>query len=210
MVKYKCKGCDIMYMDYSKLWKLLIDKNITKTELMELTGISSRVLAKLSKNETITTETLSRICSALNCDVSNIMECKEESNLSFYKYFSKHGRLVSETELYKTYEVTYKEKLYVVHITKKSAKGTIINCRLDGTIYWEQLYPFGGRMSPSITENSLIKPIRRADEIVVVAIKGRPGFTGLDEGIYISSKRQLPDKNSVYVMSETSFKLFEQ
>ena len=65
-------------------------------------------------------------------------------------------------------------------------------------------------MSPSITENALIKPIKRADEIVVVVIKGRPGFTGLDEGIYISSKRQLPDKNSIYVMSEASFKLFEQ
>ena len=38
-----------MYMDYSKLWKLLIDKGMAKTDLLELTGISSRVLAKLSK-----------------------------------------------------------------------------------------------------------------------------------------------------------------
>ncbi len=199
-----------MYMDYTRLWKLLVDKNMTKTELMELTGISSRVLAKLSKNETVTTETLSRICSALNCDVADIMECKEESNLSFYKYFCKLRRLADENELYKTFDLTYKGNKYVVHITKKSAKGTIINCKPDGTIYWQQLYPFGGRMSPSITETSLIKPIRKGDEIVIVVIKGRPGFTGLDEGIYISSKRQLPDKNSIYVMSEASFKLFEQ
>ena len=54
-----------MYIAYSKLWKLLIDKGISKTDLMELTGMSSRVLAKLSKNETVTTDTVARICSAL-------------------------------------------------------------------------------------------------------------------------------------------------
>ena len=45
-----------MYIDYSKLWKLLIDKGMSKTDLLNLTGISSRVLAKLSKNQTVTTE----------------------------------------------------------------------------------------------------------------------------------------------------------
>ena len=50
-----------MYIDYSKLWKLLIDKNMTKTELMDETGLSSRIIAKLSKNETVTTETLVKL-----------------------------------------------------------------------------------------------------------------------------------------------------
>ena len=67
-----------MYINYSKLWKLLIDKNMSKTELMEITGISSRVLAKLSKNETVTTDTIVRICSALNCDVCDIMTVNYE------------------------------------------------------------------------------------------------------------------------------------
>ena len=71
-----------MYIDYSKLWKLLIDKNMTKTELMAETGLSSRIIAKLSKNQVVTTETLVKICSCLSCDISDIMECKEEKNLS--------------------------------------------------------------------------------------------------------------------------------
>ena len=69
-----------MYIDYSKLWKRLIDKNITKTELMQLTGISSRIIAKLTKNETVTTETLIKICSALNCDISDIMELTQDTS----------------------------------------------------------------------------------------------------------------------------------
>ena len=91
-----------MYMDYSKLWKLLIDKNITKTELMDETGLSSRVIAKLSKNEIVTTETLAKICTCLNCDVADIMECKEEENLSLYSYYKKFGTVAEDTENYKT------------------------------------------------------------------------------------------------------------
>ena len=78
-----------MYIDYSKLWKLLIDKNMSKTDLIDITGISSRVLAKLSKNETITTDTIARICSALHCDVSDIMECVSEDRLSAYAAYKK-------------------------------------------------------------------------------------------------------------------------
>ena len=73
MIQYKQKGGEFMYIDYSNLWKLLIDKGMTKSDLIELTGISSRVLAKLSKNETVTTDTIARICTALNCDVGDIV-----------------------------------------------------------------------------------------------------------------------------------------
>jgi DNA (cytosine-5)-methyltransferase 1 len=65
-------------MDYSKLWKLLIDKGMSKTDLLSLTGISSRVLAKLSKNETVTTDTLARICAALECNVGDIMDATKQ------------------------------------------------------------------------------------------------------------------------------------
>lgn len=199
-----------MYMDYSKLWKLLIDKNITKTELMQLTGISSRILAKLSKNETVTTETLARICSALGCDISEIMECKQEKDLSLYNYFKKYGQLVEENELTKKFLFTKNEQNYVVFITKKtSGKTNLISCESDGSIYWIQLYPFGGRMSPSVVKSVLIKPIKQRNENMLVIIKGKPNFQGLDDGIFISPKNKQKNDSSIYVMSETEFKLFE-
>ena len=66
-------------ISYNKLWKLLIDKNLTKTQLRELTGISTATLAKLSKNENVTTDTLNNICKALQCDISDIIEYVEEA-----------------------------------------------------------------------------------------------------------------------------------
>lgn len=57
-----------MKMSYKKLWKLLIDRNIKKTDLRKVAGISSSSLAKLGKNETVTTDVLVRICEALSCN----------------------------------------------------------------------------------------------------------------------------------------------
>ena len=71
-----------MYICYSRLWKLLAEKGLTKSDLMEITGLSSRVIAKLSKNETVTTDTIAKICTALSCDVADIMECSSENTLS--------------------------------------------------------------------------------------------------------------------------------
>ena len=67
-----------MNVSYKKLWKLLIDKNMKKTDLLELANISSASLAKLGKNENVTTDVLTRICTALNCDISDIMEMVEK------------------------------------------------------------------------------------------------------------------------------------
>jgi DNA-binding Xre family transcriptional regulator len=61
-------------LSYKKLWKLLIDRNLTKSELRLKAGISTTTLAKLSKGETIRTDILVRICTALDCDTSDIME----------------------------------------------------------------------------------------------------------------------------------------
>jgi len=61
-------------VSYKKLWKLLIDKEINKKKPMQLTGIGSSSMAKLTKGENITTEILCKICEALNCDFKNIME----------------------------------------------------------------------------------------------------------------------------------------
>ena len=63
-----------MAVCYNKLWKLLIDKNMKKKDLRLATGISTTALAKLGKNENVTTDVLVRICNALNCELSDIME----------------------------------------------------------------------------------------------------------------------------------------
>lgn len=63
-----------MTINYNKLWKLLIDKNINKTELCNLAGISTNAMAKLGKNESVQVEILIKICQALNCKIDDIIE----------------------------------------------------------------------------------------------------------------------------------------
>jgi DNA-binding Xre family transcriptional regulator len=60
--------------NYNKLWKLLIDKGMNKTQLQEATKISTTVIAKMGKCEPVRMETLMRICSLLECDVGDIVE----------------------------------------------------------------------------------------------------------------------------------------
>ena len=62
-----------MRISYNKLWKLLIDKNMNKQDLRKATGISSASVAKRGKGENVTTDVLLRICTALQCDISDIV-----------------------------------------------------------------------------------------------------------------------------------------
>ena len=66
-----------MAISYKKLWKLLIDKDIKKKDLVQMAGVSGYTLNKLNKGETVTTETLMKICVALECSFDDIMEIKE-------------------------------------------------------------------------------------------------------------------------------------
>ena len=68
-----------MNVDYKKLWKLLIDKDMKKTDLITVAGISSNVLAKMNKGEDISMDSLRKICSALECDVGDIVVINEIS-----------------------------------------------------------------------------------------------------------------------------------
>lgn len=71
-----------MAISYNKLWKQLIDKNMTKTELRLKTDIGTSTLAKLGKNEQVSLDVLLRICKVLDCDISEIMELiKEDDNV---------------------------------------------------------------------------------------------------------------------------------
>ena len=62
-----------MSISYNKLWKLLIDLNMNKTQLREISGVSPNVIAKLGKNELVAMESLLKIAAALNVDVSEII-----------------------------------------------------------------------------------------------------------------------------------------
>ena len=63
-----------MKISYKKLWKLLIDRDLMKKDLAEKAGISSASIAKLGRNENVNTDILLKICKALECDISDIME----------------------------------------------------------------------------------------------------------------------------------------
>ena len=63
-----------MAVSYKKLWKLLIDKEMKKKELCAKAGISPSSLTKMGKNGHVTTEVLLKICTALDCDISDIIE----------------------------------------------------------------------------------------------------------------------------------------
>ena len=63
-----------MRISYNKLWKMLIDKNMKKSDLKEKAGISSASIAKLGKGDNITTDVLIKICESLDCHLEDIME----------------------------------------------------------------------------------------------------------------------------------------
>ena len=63
-----------MSLSYNKLWKLLIDKNITRTELTRMAGISTNAMAKMGKNEDVRLTVLEKVCSALDCKIEDVVE----------------------------------------------------------------------------------------------------------------------------------------
>ena len=67
-----------MAVSYNKLWKKLIDLDMSRTDLREKAGISTRQLAKLGKNENVTTDVLVKICQALSCNVDEIMDITDK------------------------------------------------------------------------------------------------------------------------------------
>lgn len=71
-------GENEMAVSYKKLWKLLIDKELKKKDLIKMADISNYTLARLNKGENISTETVAKICKALDCGFDDIMEIVEE------------------------------------------------------------------------------------------------------------------------------------
>ncbi|WP_449598304.1 helix-turn-helix domain-containing protein [Niallia sp. Marseille-Q9988] len=63
-----------MAVNYNKLWKLLIDKDMNKTQLKDAAKISSNAIAKMGKNETVSIETIVKVCKVLQCDIGDVVE----------------------------------------------------------------------------------------------------------------------------------------
>ena len=66
-----------MTYSYNRLWKLLIDRGLTKTELKSSAGVSTNIIAKMGKNESISMESLAKIATALNCGLDDIVEIEK-------------------------------------------------------------------------------------------------------------------------------------
>lgn len=64
----------LLKISYKKLWHLLIDRGLNKQDLRRMTGVSTASIAQLGKGENMTTDILVKICEALDCDVTDIME----------------------------------------------------------------------------------------------------------------------------------------
>jgi len=67
-------------VSYNPLWKLMIDRNMKRQDLKNVTKISTASIAKLGKGENVTTAVLLKICNGLNCQLSDIMETVEETD----------------------------------------------------------------------------------------------------------------------------------
>ena len=67
-----------MTVNYNKLWKKLIDLELSRTQMRLKAGISTKQLAKLGKNENVSTEILVKICEALGCNIDEIMDVVEQ------------------------------------------------------------------------------------------------------------------------------------
>ena len=63
-----------MSISYSRLWKLLIDKNMNKSQLRCSAGISTNAVAKMGRNESVSLDTLEKVCCTLNCNIEDVLE----------------------------------------------------------------------------------------------------------------------------------------
>lgn len=203
-----------MNIDYSGLWRLLVDRGLKKTELIELCSISSRTLSKLSKNQNVNTNTLLEICRALDCELSDIASIRRDGEFtSLYDAF-KEAKTDRNGENIQSCFFEYKGQRIVVKKTlEKANKRTVIHCE-GNSVSWEQIYPLGH--TPVSEKHILVNASSFAGEkgsIRMVVISGTPScIQGLDEGIFLSHLRYGEFRNDVgdkiFVMSEPRFKVF--
>lgn len=71
-----------MTVNYNKLWKLLIDKGISRTQLRKRAGVTTNVIAKMGKNENVSTEVICKICEALECQITDVVELVDDKHIT--------------------------------------------------------------------------------------------------------------------------------
>ena len=105
-----------------------------------------------------------------------------------------------EFEHYILYEYPSSESHIKLYVTRKKAgKGTHIHCAEDGTVFWEQFYPFGGMSNPQVEKHCIMKPQVEASTIAIVLIRGTPSIVlGLDAFV-IKSYVSEPKEGNVYL-----------
>lgn len=216
MMKYDkmiVKGVMAMFISYDKLWEILRERHIKKCDFAEAVGISSRTLAKLSKNESVTTDTLLRICEVLHCRVEDVLTFEETMVIrSVYEAYRKTATLTAEDELTKTYAFTFEDKRIEAIVTKKTAnKHSIITCQNE-EIYWKQLQPLYRLQGIHYTsgEETFFGKVRPASDGTyrLFIISGKPGsIGGLDDGFFRSA-RHPGGSDVLHVMSMAAFKCF--
>jgi len=73
IINHLDSGVIFLHVNYDKLWKLLIDKKMTKTQLKDAAGVSTNAIANMGKGEKVSMETLAKICEVLDCDIGDVM-----------------------------------------------------------------------------------------------------------------------------------------
>ena len=197
-----------MYTDYTKLWKLLIDKGLTKTDLCRATGMSTRTLAKLVANKSVTTDTLLSVCETLDCGIEDVMEfTKTPPERSLYNVYRENSKKAAVIGALRVIEFEHLGSTFKVGSTVELANRHTIICCEPSCVVWEQLHAVG--ISPTSTRTVLCPPSFLEDnKVCILLIDGAPAnITGLDEGIYLSAKREYRS-GGLYVMSKAAFKLF--
>lgn len=82
-----------MVYNYNRLWKLLIDKGMTKTQMRKTAGISTNILAKMGKGEPVAMDSLAKIATALNCGLDDIVEIqKGVQNMRYFRDYQPDER----------------------------------------------------------------------------------------------------------------------
>ena len=66
-----------MPVSYDKLWKILIDRKMNRTDLKDKSGVSFNIIAKMGRDEYVSMESLCKICAALHCDIGDIVELNQ-------------------------------------------------------------------------------------------------------------------------------------
>ncbi|MBE6555734.1 MAG: helix-turn-helix transcriptional regulator [Ruminococcaceae bacterium] len=201
-----------MYFCYDNLWRLLATKKMTKSDLCQLTGMSSRTVAKLSKNQSVTTDTLAGICDALGCDLADIAELKGDRVVdSIYEAYLKWSTKRDENRYYTVVEFSCRDLLFTVYVTKRAANSrTVIKCTEEGAVSAERRYPVGispvGEVEPLLEPSAIAKD---KDCVTVLVITGKPDcIKGLDSGV-VRSARSGCEGGGFYVMSMSAFKIFD-